>query len=189
MTLKEQAVQNLKDFHWAAGQLGLDFCLMDGTLLGAYRDGDFCPGDEDDLDVGVLDKDYHKVDALVAMLAPFRFERWKNLVFRGRVEGFGLRRGESHFDVIRVNHHPQRPECYNLGRGPNGLLAFVYPSKHHDAFEEIQLHGLTFKIPADPEGFLTARYGDWRTPINRPEFDWFSQSNRDSIRGDYDILR
>jgi len=188
MELKEQAIANLKRFYWAAKQVELPFCLMDGTLLGAVRDGDFCPGDEDDLDVGVMDADYHIVDGLVGLLKPQGFEAYKPLILKGKVEGFGLKRGASHFDVIRVNHHPERPECYNVGRGPNGLMAFVYPSKHHEGFEEIEFYGMKLNVPADPEGFLTARYGDWRTEIRRPEFNWYEQSERSSIREDYDAL-
>lgn len=192
MTLKEQAIANLRDLHAAAERIGLRWCLLDGTLLGAVRDGDLCPGDEDDIDIGVMDADYDRTPELVAELLPLGFTQYKPLVFRGRVEGFGLGRGGSHFDVIRVNHHPRRAECYNLGRivrkGIMRFMAFVYPDKHHKSFGEIELYGMRLNTPADPEGFLTARYGDWRTPIPRPEFVWYEQANRDSIREDYDIL-
>ena len=117
------------------------------------------------------------VDAVVALLKPRGFVAYKPLEFKGKVEGFGLKRGESHFDVIRVNHHPKRDEAYNLGRCHLGLMAFVYPGKHHRGFEEIEFHGMKFKTPADPEGFLTARYGDWRTEIRRPEFNWFEKAS------------
>lgn len=186
--VKRQAIANLQVWHEAATLEQLDYCLMDGTLLGAVRDGDFCPGDEDDLDVGVLDKDYNRVDKVLARLVPLGFQKYKPLVFRGRLEGFGFKRGKSHFDIIRVNHHPTRDECYNIGRRSGELLAFVYPAKHHASFGEIEFYGMKIKTPADPEDFLTARYGDWRTPILRPGFRWYDQSNRDSIREDYDIL-
>lgn len=193
MTVKEQAIMNLCDFHRIAENLRITFFLMDGTLLGAIRDGDFCPGDEDDLDVGILDADYDTATkALTKELENIGFRRFKDLVLHGRVEGFGIERGPSHFDIIRVNHHSTRQECYNVGRrrvnGETQYLAFVYHSKHHDSFEEIEFYGMKFKVPADPHGFLTERYGDWHTEIRRPNFAWYEQSNRASIREDYDRL-
>lgn len=190
MTLKEQAIANLRDLHRVAGEIGLRFVLMDGTLLGAVRDGDFCPGDEDDIDIGIADADYAQTAELVRRMAPLGFEAWKDFKIRGKVEGFGLRRGGSHFDVIRVNRHPSRSECYNFGRtlGAKQTLAFVYPSKHHDSTGTVELYGMKFLTPADPEGFLTYRYGDWRTPINRPAFVWWEDANKESIRYDYDML-
>ena len=190
MNTYNQAVANLKDFHSVAGDIGLRFCLMDGTLLGAVRDGDFCPGDEDDIDVGVLDRHYDKTELLVEKMKPLGFERYKSFILKGKVEGFGLRRGASHFDVIRINKHPHRSECYNFGRTTGGkkILAFVYPSLHHDSFGLINFHEKMFMTPYDPEGFLTCRYGDWKTPINRPSFIWWEDANKESIRYDYDML-
>lgn len=189
MDVKAQAIANLRAWDIAAREAALDYCLMDGTLLGAVRDGDFCPGDEDDLDIGVLDKDYDQVDVVLARLTPLGFQKYKPLMFKGRLEGFGFKRGSSHFDIIRINHHPTREECYNIGRRRGELLAFVYPAEHHARFEEIEFYELRVKVPANPEGFLTARYGDWRTPIPRPGFRWYDQSNRESIQEDYDILK
>lgn len=190
MTIKTDAINNLRDLHRVAGEIGLRFVLMDGTLLGAIRDGDFCPGDEDDIDIGVSDAEYSKTAELVAKMKPLGFEKYKSFMIRGKVEGFGLRRGESHFDVIRVNRHPSRPECYNFGRtlGGKKLLAFVYPAHHHAGTDTVTLHGMDFLTPADPEGFLWHRYGDWKTPINRPKFVWWEDANKESIRYDYDML-
>jgi hypothetical protein len=194
LTGKEEAVANLTDFHRVAGEIGLSYCLMDGTLLGALRDGDFCENDWDDIDIGILSKDYDRTGILIRAMAPLGFTVFKTLFYKsavcreGRIEGIGLIRGTSHFDLIRVCHHPTRPECYNLGSGPKGHMAFVYPDKHYATFGTVEFYGMTFRTPADPEGFLTARYGDWRTEIRRPAFQWYEQSNRASIRDDYDIL-
>ncbi len=194
MTGIEQGTANLKALHRVAGEMGLTFCLMDGTLLGAIRDGGFCANDWDDIDIGILSADYDRTAEMVRRMEPLGFDVFKQLFYKstvcreGRIEGFGLRRGKSHFDVIRVCHHPTRPECYNIGGGPRGYLAFVYSSKHHDSFEEISFYGMECKAPADPEGFLTERYGDWKTEVARPAFKWFDQSNRASIREDYDVL-
>jgi len=51
MTLKQQATQNLLDIKKILDELKIVFWLDAGTLLGAYRDKDFCEGDEDDVDL------------------------------------------------------------------------------------------------------------------------------------------
>ena len=54
MTLKQQATQNLLDIKKILDELKIVFWLDAGTLLGAYRDKDFCEGDEDDLTLFLL---------------------------------------------------------------------------------------------------------------------------------------
>lgn len=39
-----------------------------------------------------------------------------------------------------------------------------------DSLEKIAFYGHTFPVPSDREGYLTSRYGDWRTP--KREFDF-----------------
>jgi len=189
--LKEQAELNLRDLYLVTKEHKINFCLMDGTLLGAYRDKDFCVNDYDDLDIGILDEDYDvSAEILVEGLSELGFEKKKELIHNGKLEGFGLERGGSHFDVIRVNRHPKRAECYNVGRteGEHKIMAFVYSSKHFDKFGKIKFKGLWFKTPYDPDGFLTERYGNWNHKIERPAFEWWTQSNNNSIREDYDQI-
>jgi len=187
MTLKEQAIQALKDLH----DTEINFCLMDGTLLGAYRDKDFCENDCDDIDIGILDEEYDIWSKeLVLKMEAKGYEKFKELIHKGKLEGFGLRKGECHIDVIRINKHPERDECYNIGRteGEHKIMAFVYPAKHHKKFDVLKFYGLEFKAPHDIEGFLTARYGNWKNKISRPAFNWWEQSNQSSIREQYDVL-
>lgn len=189
---KADAIHNLRTFHRAARDIGLSFVLMDGTLLGAYRDQDFCEGDEDDIDVGVVSDDFERVSELERILEAQGFSA-DHFIYRDRIEGVKLARGASHVDVVRISHHPELPECYNLGRvvrkrnGSNvaDVLAFVYPEHHHAGTDRLKFQGMTFRVPADPEGFLTVRYGDWRTKVTRAAgFNWYEQG-RASIRNEY----
>lgn len=169
---KDDAVRNLRDLESARDVVGIPLILMDGTLLGAYRDGDFCEEDEDDVDIAVMDHHYQQVDLLVDVLLSRGFYLKDTFLVNGQVEGTKLERGGSHFDIARINFHPWRDECYNWGRDKDGNLVFVYPSKHYLEFENIQLHGCRFLAPSDPEGLLSHRYGDWDEPIPRSKFDW-----------------
>lgn len=42
--------------------------------------------------------------------------------------------------------------------------------EHIDALGEIEFYGHPFPVPKDKEGYLTCRYGDWKTP--KKEFDY-----------------
>ncbi len=190
--VKSQATRNLAEFAAAANRFDLDWALLDGTLLGAIRDGDFCEGDEDDIDIGIQDEDFDRLLMVTSLLEPAGFRVGDRFIHKGRIEGVKLHRGPSHFDLIRVNHHKNGEECYNLGRrpGPDGLqvLAFVYPEVHHSRTSEMVFKGIPVRVPYRAEDLLTCRYGDWKTPIPRDQFDWFNQSNRSSIREDYDAI-
>lgn len=201
--VKDDAYRNLADLHEVAEAMQLPFYLMDGTLLGIVRDGDLCPGDEDDIDIGIPSAEFDRVLYLCEFMEArgftvterFEYKRARGCTPEGgsMIEGIKLKRGRSHFDLIRIHRHPERDECYNLGRRDDGhVLAFVYPGHHHqqglDEIAVVRFLERDWSTPLDPEGFLTARYGDWRTPIPRNEFSWYTQSNRDSIRDEYDQL-
>lgn len=187
--IKLQAINNLGDIWWVAKKIDLEFCLLDGSLLGAYRDKDFCVGDEDDIDIGILDKDYDKTTEFVKELEKYGFQKYKEFIVKDKLEGFGIARGSNHIDVIRVNKHPKREECYNIAREWEGddikNLAVVYPSRHFDYYDTIRFYGMDFNIPNDTESFLTNQYGNWKVKVDRPDYDWYKSPNLDY---EYDML-
>jgi hypothetical protein len=201
--IRAQAIQALYVLRRTAAEVGMPFCLMDGTLLGAWRDGDFCQGDADDLDIGILDADFPKVETLVRQMASVGFESYKSLEFHSQVAGLGLQRGDIHIDLQRILNHPAKPECYVIGRlrtlvkrhedadySPgNTLLAFVYPSRHLTSFGQVTFFGMDFHVPVETDGYLAVRYGqDWRTPLPREGYDWYRQAGPGVIRHDYDLF-
>lgn len=187
--VKVQAINNLGDIWWSAKKIGLEFFLLDGTLLGAYRDKDFCEGDEDDIDIGILDENYDRTDELVRELEKFGFQKYKEYVIKDKLEGFGIRKGGNHIDVIRINKHPKRDECYNFGReftkGGIIKIGVVYPSKHFDHFDKIRFYGMDFNIPNNVESFLTNQYGDWKVKVDRRDYNWYKSPNLDY---NYDMI-
>lgn len=196
ISAKEDAISNLFHFYEIAKKRGLEFSLIDGTLLGAIRDGDFCEDDEHDVDVAVVVDNpiaLAALDLVIIDLVTIHGFSQDYFYHKNKFQGVKLKRRKSHIDIVRVNFHPERNEAYNLGRITEGInkgkvMAFVYPDKHHKQLAKLEFKGLTFNVPYDASSFLTARYGDWQKKIPADKFNWYEQSNRDSIREEYDML-
>lgn len=193
MTLKEQAVQTFHTFTVAAKMAGVPFVLYDGTLLGCVRDGDFCEGDEDDIDVGVFDGDWTRL-AGVTEGSWFRVvDRW---IYRENVENVKLQLCDNpvNLDIRRLHWHRTRDEVYNVGHvtigGDRVFVANVYDGRHfrdpeRATFQEIE--GVW--IPSEAETLLAHRYGpDWRIPVHRRVWDWPAKVPNDCVRTVYDEL-
>lgn len=168
--LKKQAIKNIRDFKDICDRLGIDFCLMDGTLLGAYRDKDIIKGDEDDIDLGIMDKDY-RIMEIIDEMEKIGFDTSKRLWVKGRIEGLGAIRGGTHIDVIRIN--TDENGSYNLANNiGGGHVAYTYPKI--EKFIDIEFLGDTYKAPENIEEFLEHRYTDWKTPLGRDKYDYLS---------------
>ena len=181
MSYRNQSIRNLKDFKEMADQFKVSFCLMDGTLLGAYRDGDFCEGDYKDVDIGVLAQNYESVSAVVYWLKREGFEE-STFMLNDKIESYSLFRGGCRIDIARIRRRGK--DCYNLfrgerigkdfntGRGAREICAYTYPSKCFDKFQQIEFKGMTFNIPDRVENYLSVRYADWKVPVKHKDHDF-----------------
>lgn len=170
MTIKQQAKENLLDFKKVMNKLKIPFCLMDGTLLGAYRDKDFVSGDENDIDVGILGQHYQRFEKAIGELEKLGIRKFKGWKLKSQTEGYGFRRGANHLDVIRI--HIKKDKAFNLARKcarPQlpPIFAFVYPADCFTKFKTIEFQGTKFSIPNKVEDFLSLRYGNWKIPRRR----------------------
>lgn len=187
--LKAQAVQSLHTFQQAAALAGMRWFLHAGTLLGAVRDNDFCPGDADDIDVGVFDGDFDKM-GLVTEGGWFRvLERF---IYKERIEGVKIALADSdvHIDVCRMRTHPTLPELYDLGtlniNEKRVYCANVYPGWNYKELEVVTFQGVQVNIPRQAEVILRWRYGsDWRFPIHREDWHWLEHIPSKAIRLEY----
>lgn len=169
MTIKEQAIQNLKDFKIAADRLGIPFFLMDGTLLGAYRQGDFISDDIDDIDLGVIDGEFNS-EPLIEELVGMGFTHKKQLMVEGERYGFSVTRGENHIDVMRIMSNEKG--SYNLARNRTGQGLVSYNYSHLTRWCLIPFAEGIYRIPDNTEQFLEQRYVDWKTPVKRGDYDY-----------------
>jgi phosphorylcholine metabolism protein LicD len=179
MTLKEQASQNLKDFVEILNELEITFWLDGGTLLGAYRDKDFCDSDEDDTDLCTWDNHL-----------PLKQE----IIKRAIEKGFGLLheweleicvgRGGARIDLFfnRKNGSEAYTHIYS-GKVVHRFV--VIPVKYYEKLEPISFKGLDLLAPSPVEEFLTLKYGDWKTPIHRSQYRCDNKDQNKFIRESY----
>lgn len=186
MTTKEQAKKNLLGFKRVMDRLKIPFCLMDGILLGAYRDKDFVRGDEDDIDIGVLEKYYQHIPKVVQALKKIGFQKFKVFNMNKRLEGCSLKRGRAHLDIFSI--HIQGNKAFNLARswGRHRLppvIAYVYPRHCFEKFGTIEFQGARFNMPSQVEDFLSVRYKDWKTWVARKDYDYLDVKQCPCIKG------
>jgi len=182
MTIKEQAIQNLKDIKAILNELGIIFWLDFGTLLGAYRDKDFCEGDEDDVDLGLWYKNKSKTEEVIKRAEEKGFivlHNWKNEITLGR--------GDSRVDLFF--YHRNGEEAYtNLYTIKDEVANYVVvPANLIENYQTINFYKEEFLIPSPVEEYLKVKYGDWKTPISREVYRPSNSNLHKAVRHKYEI--
>lgn len=166
--LVDVATHNLLDFKRLAENEGMRFMLMEGNLLGAYRDGGFCVGDEDDIDLGIMDDQFDKFLNVRQRLLEIGFVEKKTVDFDNKFHGGCWERGGNHIDIMRMLKDGDT--IYNVGA--YGSLRYEYPAEIFRKYGKIRFLGVEVETVGDIEKFLETRYGDWRTPVSITEYSY-----------------
>lgn len=184
---KAWAKQNLFDFMDILEECGIVAWLDGGTLLGAYRDGDFCDGDEDDIDIFTwsrpdIDEKIREVMGL-AETRGFKVHRhWKgDRRAPGMAQEVAFYREHTGRMKIDFNVFERKGSmAWGLAYvGKDEGIPQVVPARFYDQMENIVFLGRIFNAPYNVERYLTHRYGDWRTPIHRTAYRY---DNPDQLR-------
>lgn len=161
-----------------------------GSLLGMIRDGGFMPHD-DDIDVGVLPGGWSPA-ALLRMLVEeegFRFEF--AFQFRGKTVEFKVSYAGVPVDVFCYEREGEDLYCtcfYYFPEikypSPNANSAWRIHEYNTTELKSIELVGVTFDVPSEPEKVLAQLYGkDWRIP--NPNWDDSMHPGREVLDGEY----
>lgn len=179
--VRDEAIKSLHTAKKILDDLGIPFFLFLGTALGAYRDRDFCPGDEDDIDLAVHIDHYAQKYAIIAAFKEAGFNAHEyiaegaispEIAFQRNVEG-----GRSKVDIFFIVPKDGKiiwtfytPQAQNRSVTNNFLMA-----GRTEFFDE------TFNLPYPAEPYLEENYGpDWRTPIHRNQWD-YKKDNKGTI--------
>lgn len=171
---KQISADNLKQAKEALDSLEIPFCLFLGSALGAYRDGDFCPGDVDDIDLGVNIEYFSRKDEIV--------EKFHEKGFAGGIafehpEGIGPEANFSKYydgfkckiDIFFLTPVGDKIAWVFYTNPPQVRLV----NNYFDKFDKVTFYGTEYNVPGPIEDYLVENYGlEWKTPIHRDNWIW-----------------
>jgi len=146
---------------------GVHYALTSGTLLGIVRENRLLPWDTD-MDLMVSGEDQ---DALSAAIPAMRAAGLKVITRRMKVDLPPLKPND--YRIIKVYAGAIVIDLiakysdtwhYYWCVGKSKVLKRV-EARFYDELTKIAFNGNMFWAPQDLEAYLTARYGEWRTPV------------------------
>jgi phosphorylcholine metabolism protein LicD len=177
------AFEVLRDTHNILNKLDIPFWLDGGTLLGFVRDGIFCEGDEDDVDVSTWCDYKDKIPMLINEFVNMGYTihgNWQD--GKGQSHELSMRHKNNKHKVdifFKERKGEYSWHCLYTGLNPctwkrnkiryfNNLREFSIMTNKED---------MSFNIPVDYDGYLTELYGDWETPVNRNKWNCYNKGN------------
>ena len=179
---KENAIKDLELVKQVFNQHNVPFFLAYGTCLGAYRDKDFLP-DDDDIDLGVVEPiDLKTRKAIGWVLYDLGFKA-QDVMFNvfGRLEPSELGyNGDGETGIIVCERSVKftifffkKEKCGKCGEhmvcipklGAMKLIAS--PAEFYKKFDKIKFYGQSYNAPHPVRRYLEWTYEDWRNPLKR----------------------
>ena len=169
----------LHDVHEVLESLGLKHFLIDGTLLGAVREGDFI-GHDNDMDMGVFAEEWTEeiVRDATSRMADKGISTGHVFGILDKYFEIALVRDGVKCDLFFYRRDPENEALRifhafkNGGRTlPDDVITYEYPAELIENIRPMIFQMEHYPAPADPVAVLVCKYGqDWRVPVK--EWDW-----------------
>jgi len=183
--IEENAKKLLFDVADVLEKVGVEFFLYGGTLLGAVREKRFIEIDKD-VDLAILQEEL--LPAVEEITKRLKIEKkmrvhvvdhrhkrfWNGGVYAIKFKGYGINGDLTAFTRMKG----KRAVPSHIGD-----FWLVHEARFLEELSTIEFYGRTFKRPRDVNGFLTEKYGDWRTP--HKEFYNISKCRMDETLREY----
>jgi len=173
---KQKAIANLKDSIECLNKNNLGYFIIDGTLLGAIREGDFIAHDTD-IDIGVFMEQWTLEtlsDIFLDMLKKGFILYHSFGIFGKHFELAWYRDGikVDFFFYYKVGDKIRFNAFLNGGRTlPDDILTYEYDAINFDNIIQMDFNGIEVNVPLLPEQILIQKYGeDWKTP--KKNWNW-----------------
>jgi len=168
-------MKDLKDVMAVFKRFGVEAYLSYGAVLGAVRDGDFIPWD-DDIDIDVIDDIPFEVRKAIGWALydigfnpqPISFNIFgrmelAELGYNGDAET-GIIVCERNFPFSIFFYREEGDEMVCTPKvGCRKLLSV--PTKFYKKPDTVKLHRTKFKTPGPVKEYLTYVYDDWKEPV------------------------
>jgi len=171
---KERAKESLLEYRRVMEELHQPFMLDGGTLLGAYRDKDFCEDDWNDIDTTIWHQEPGIILSLSVKMQELGFEIFHYWPKKERTtEQVSFKRDKIKIDVMLKERKGDRAYWTVYG-GERGITYKSLPAVHYDEAVSIEFLDNQFLIPGHTRDYLAHRYGDWRTPVHRRDYSYLT---------------
>ena len=145
--------------------LSVPFFLSNGTLLGCIRENGLIKHDLD-VDIGVLIENFN--GHIYSSFIDNGFEKYDIYGAKERGLQYSFKRDGIKLDIFF--YYPE-PYGHSMSVWKYGeQIKYKFPKL--DTFIDRAFLGETYKVPSNYEEYLSAQYGDWKTPVK--EWDWAS---------------
>ena len=166
----DHAKKDLKTIKNLLDSLKVRFTLAYGTCLGAYRDKEFLPGD-DDIDLAITDKvplEMRKRIATDLMDLGFKKQDMFWVVEGKKLDNVPYYQGTEKTGIIVLERYVKITLFFFYDDGkemiciPHGMPLISSLSKFYKKLDEIKFKGDKYLIPSPVEDYLAYTYRDWK---------------------------
>lgn len=155
----ENRARALREAHAVLTACGIKFWLTMGSLLGAVRDNDFIPWD-DDVDMDMLEEDFVSV----------MYKLKERLIEAGFIVRLTDTKKYPKMSFFKYGQKLSLGALCKYSKRWRVRPRYKYPNHCFLKEEYIEFKGMRFLVPSPVDEFLTHCYKNWRIPI-KSNFD------------------